>query len=74
MHNITGSDMDIIAIYFDPAYIAYFVSIISLCVAAYAVYQVSLLADYVETLKKNIKSSNALYEENNKYSSKLKRK
>jgi hypothetical protein len=66
--------MDIIAIYFDPAYIAYFVSIISLCVAAYTVYQVSLLADYVETLKKSIKDSNALYDNNNKYSSKIQRK
>lgn len=74
MLNTIESDMDIISIYFDPAYIAYFVSIISLCVAAYAVYQVSLLADYVETLKKSIKDSNAVYESDNKYSSKIKRK
>lgn len=66
--------MELIEIYFNPVFIAYFVSLISLCVAAYAVYQVILVAEYVETLKKSIKNSNALYEENNKYSSKIKRK
>jgi hypothetical protein len=58
--------MDIIAIYFNPAYVAYFVSLIALCVAAYTVYQIIELAEYVETLKNSIKNSNALYTEHNK--------
>ena len=45
-------------------------SLVALAVSAYAVYLVVSLGEYVETLKKNIKNSNALYDEQNKYSTK----
>lgn len=73
MNNTIGNSMEMLQIYFNPVWVAYFVSILSLCVAAYSVYLVMVLGDYVETLKKQIRESNS-YSSPTNYSSKTKRK
>jgi len=57
--------------YFQPEWIAYFISIIAIGIAAYAVYLVVELREYVLLLKQHLKS-NVVQE--NTYSSKIKRK
>ena len=42
--------------YFQPEWIAYFISLVALAVAAYAVYLVGELRDYVVFLREKIKS------------------